>query len=87
MLKGLPILPAGPFDVSGLIDLEQLRRDEIESLGMVKIVEVKDPTPIVPGAYLTGNIERVTEYEKGPRFCSLKEEIKWSSISSWESSH
>ncbi len=58
-------LPAGPFEVSGLIDLEQLRRDEIESLGFVKIVEIKEPTPIVPGAYLTGNIERVTDYEKG----------------------
>jgi 7,8-dihydropterin-6-yl-methyl-4-(beta-D-ribofuranosyl)aminobenzene 5'-phosphate synthase len=41
-----------------------LRREDIESLGFVKIVEVKDPTPIVPGAYLTGRIEQVTEYEK-----------------------
>jgi len=32
----------------------------------VKIVEVRNPTPIVPGAYLTGNIERVTDYEKSP---------------------
>lgn len=65
-------LPAGPFEVSGLIDLEQLRRDEIESLGMVKIVEVKEPTLIVPGAYLTGNIERVTEYEKGSPILLIK---------------
>lgn len=65
-------LPAGPFEVSGLIDLEQLRRDEIESLGTVKIVEVKDPTLIVPGAYLTGNIERVTEYEKGSPILLIK---------------
>lgn len=65
-------LPAGPFEVSGLIDLEQLRRDEIESLGMVKIVEVKEPTLIVSGAYLTGNIERVTEYEKGSPILLIK---------------
>jgi 7,8-dihydropterin-6-yl-methyl-4-(beta-D-ribofuranosyl)aminobenzene 5'-phosphate synthase len=65
-------LPAGPFDVSGMIDLEQLRKDEIESLGITKIVEIKDPTPIVPGAYLTGNIERVTEYEKGSPILWIK---------------
>ena len=48
----------------GLSDLEDLRKDEIEKLGFVKILEVRDPTPIVPGAYLTGNIERTTDYEK-----------------------
>lgn len=65
-------LPAGAFDVSGMIDLEQLRRDEIESLGVAKIIEIKDPTLIVPGAYLTGNIERVTEYEKGSPMLLIK---------------
>jgi 7,8-dihydropterin-6-yl-methyl-4-(beta-D-ribofuranosyl)aminobenzene 5'-phosphate synthase len=30
----------------------------------VKIVEIIDPTPIVSGAYLTGRIEKVTDYEK-----------------------
>jgi 7,8-dihydropterin-6-yl-methyl-4-(beta-D-ribofuranosyl)aminobenzene 5'-phosphate synthase len=30
----------------------------------LKVVEVKNPTEIVPGAYLTGNIERLTAYEK-----------------------
>ena len=65
-------MPAGAFEVSGLIDLEQLRGDEIESLGIAKIVMVKDPTPIVPGAYLTGNIERVTEYEKGSPILFIK---------------
>lgn len=49
---------------NGIADLDQLRREEIEALGFVKIVEIRDPTPIVPGAYLTGNIERVTDYEK-----------------------
>ncbi len=44
-------------------DLGQLKREDIEAAG-VKIVEVKAPTEIVPGAYFTGNIERVTAYEK-----------------------
>jgi 7,8-dihydropterin-6-yl-methyl-4-(beta-D-ribofuranosyl)aminobenzene 5'-phosphate synthase len=47
-----------------IVSLEALKREEIESLGFVKIVEVKDPTPIVPGAYLTGKIEQVTDYEQ-----------------------
>jgi 7,8-dihydropterin-6-yl-methyl-4-(beta-D-ribofuranosyl)aminobenzene 5'-phosphate synthase len=44
-------------------DLGQLRKEDIEALGL-KIVEVKTRQEIVPGAYFTGNIERVTAYEK-----------------------
>jgi 7,8-dihydropterin-6-yl-methyl-4-(beta-D-ribofuranosyl)aminobenzene 5'-phosphate synthase len=58
-------LPKVYAPVSGLNDLGQLNRDDLEGLGIVKVVEVKKPTPVIPGAYLTGNIERVTEYEKG----------------------
>jgi len=50
----------------GIQSLEYLNRGDIESLGLVKIVEIKDPFPIVEGAYSTGKIERVTEYEKVP---------------------
>jgi len=32
----------------------------------LKIVETRVPTPIVPGAFFTGKVERVTEYEKIP---------------------
>jgi 7,8-dihydropterin-6-yl-methyl-4-(beta-D-ribofuranosyl)aminobenzene 5'-phosphate synthase len=39
---------------------------------LVRILEIKEPTPIVPGAYLTGNIERVTEYEKGSPILFIK---------------
>jgi 7,8-dihydropterin-6-yl-methyl-4-(beta-D-ribofuranosyl)aminobenzene 5'-phosphate synthase len=46
-------------------DLGQLMREEIEALGL-KIVELKKPAQIIPGAYFTGNIERVTAYEKVP---------------------
>jgi 7,8-dihydropterin-6-yl-methyl-4-(beta-D-ribofuranosyl)aminobenzene 5'-phosphate synthase len=40
------------------------KKEDIESLGLVEVIEIKDPTPIVPGAYLTGRIEKVTDYEK-----------------------
>ncbi len=46
-------------------DLGQLMKEDIEALGL-KIVEVKKPIEIIPGAYFTGNIERVTAYEKVP---------------------
>jgi 7,8-dihydropterin-6-yl-methyl-4-(beta-D-ribofuranosyl)aminobenzene 5'-phosphate synthase len=40
------------------------KKEEIEGLGIVRIVEITDPTPVFPGAYLTGRIEKVTDYEK-----------------------
>jgi 7,8-dihydropterin-6-yl-methyl-4-(beta-D-ribofuranosyl)aminobenzene 5'-phosphate synthase len=46
-------------------DLGQLRSEDIEALGL-KVVEVKRPMEIIPGAHLTGKIERVTTYEKVP---------------------
>jgi 7,8-dihydropterin-6-yl-methyl-4-(beta-D-ribofuranosyl)aminobenzene 5'-phosphate synthase len=49
-----------------IASLLALKREDVEELGVVKIVEVKTPTPIVQGAYLPGKIERVTDYEKIP---------------------
>jgi 7,8-dihydropterin-6-yl-methyl-4-(beta-D-ribofuranosyl)aminobenzene 5'-phosphate synthase len=46
-------------------DIGQLQRSDIEALGL-KVVEVKSSTQIIPGAFFTGNIERVTSYEKIP---------------------
>ena len=46
------------------IRLSRPQKEDIEGLGFVKIVEIKDLTPIVSGAYLTGRIEKVTDYEK-----------------------
>ena len=60
----------------GLHHMGQLKREDIESLGFVKIVEIKDPTPIVPGAYLTGRVERVTEYEKVAPYLLIEREGK-----------
>jgi 7,8-dihydropterin-6-yl-methyl-4-(beta-D-ribofuranosyl)aminobenzene 5'-phosphate synthase len=48
-----------------IASLGQLTREEVEGLGFVHIREITDPTPLVPGAYLTGRIEKVTDYEKG----------------------
>jgi 7,8-dihydropterin-6-yl-methyl-4-(beta-D-ribofuranosyl)aminobenzene 5'-phosphate synthase len=52
-------------------DIGQLKREDIEALGL-KVVEVKTPVEIVPGAYFTGNIERVTSYEKVPPIFQIK---------------
>ena len=49
-----------------IVSLSALKREDIEELGLVKIVEVKAPTPIVQGAYLTGSIKRITDYEQIP---------------------
>jgi 7,8-dihydropterin-6-yl-methyl-4-(beta-D-ribofuranosyl)aminobenzene 5'-phosphate synthase len=58
--------PARPGDPpKDAEDLGQLAREKIERLGLVGIVEITSPTEVVPGAFLTGNIERVTAYEKG----------------------
>ncbi|HWR97357.1 MAG TPA: MBL fold metallo-hydrolase [Candidatus Methanoperedens sp.] len=46
-------------------DLGRLAQGDIEAIGL-KVVEVKNPTQVIPGGYLTGNIERVTTYEKVP---------------------
>ena len=51
--------------------LGQLKREVIEGCGL-KIVEVQAPTEIIPGAYFTGRIERVTAYEKVPTSFQVK---------------
>jgi 7,8-dihydropterin-6-yl-methyl-4-(beta-D-ribofuranosyl)aminobenzene 5'-phosphate synthase len=52
-------------------DLGQLMKEDIEKLGL-KVVELKKPAQIIPGAYFTGNIERVTSYEKMPATLQIK---------------
>ncbi len=49
-----------------VVSLLALKREDIEGLGLLRIVEAKIPTPIVQGAYLTGRVERVTDYEQIP---------------------
>jgi 7,8-dihydropterin-6-yl-methyl-4-(beta-D-ribofuranosyl)aminobenzene 5'-phosphate synthase len=56
-----------------VVDLLALKREDIEGLGLLRIVEVTTPTPIVPGAYLTGRIERFTDYEQVPPVFVAKE--------------
>jgi 7,8-dihydropterin-6-yl-methyl-4-(beta-D-ribofuranosyl)aminobenzene 5'-phosphate synthase len=52
-------------------DLGQLRKEDIEALGL-KVVEAKTAVEIIPGAYITGNIERVTSYEKVSKSYQIK---------------
>ncbi|HSR12385.1 MAG TPA: twin-arginine translocation signal domain-containing protein [Thermodesulfobacteriota bacterium] len=72
--KGIPFYVGEQFFVGtygrrpdGTVQtLMALKKEDVEALGLVKIVEVKEPTAIIPGAYLPGKIEQVTEYEKVP---------------------
>jgi len=49
-----------------------LKREEVERSRVVKIVEIENPTQIVPGAYLTGTIEMVMPFEKPNPACLIK---------------
>jgi 7,8-dihydropterin-6-yl-methyl-4-(beta-D-ribofuranosyl)aminobenzene 5'-phosphate synthase len=72
--KGIPLYVGEQFFTGtysrqpngNIVSLLALNRADVEALGFVKIVEIKDPTPIIPGAYLPGRVERVTDYEKIP---------------------
>ena len=48
-------------------DIGQLN-NYIDRLGIVNVTEIKEATEVIPGGYFTGNIERVTDYEKGSQF-------------------
>lgn len=63
---------SGRFSMENPASLGQLDREEIESLGTVRIVEIREPREVIPGCYLTGNIERATEYEKIPPSLLIK---------------
>jgi len=52
-------------------DFGQLRKEDIEALGL-KVVETKTAVEIIPGAHVTGNIERTTSYEKMPASLQIK---------------
>ncbi|MBI4963677.1 MAG: MBL fold metallo-hydrolase [Desulfomonile tiedjei] len=53
------------------VDIGQLNKQDIEAFGL-KVVEVKEPVQIIPGTYFTGNIDRVTTYEKVPPSLLIK---------------
>jgi 7,8-dihydropterin-6-yl-methyl-4-(beta-D-ribofuranosyl)aminobenzene 5'-phosphate synthase len=48
-----------------LIDLGRLDKEAIEQQSIAEIVEVDEPIEVMPGCYLTGAIERATDYEQG----------------------
>jgi 7,8-dihydropterin-6-yl-methyl-4-(beta-D-ribofuranosyl)aminobenzene 5'-phosphate synthase len=47
------------------MDIGQFKKEDIEALGL-DVIEVDEPGQMIPGAYLTGNIDRTTAYEKVP---------------------
>jgi len=47
-----------------IIRATELKKHDVEQLGLVRIVEVTEPAQIIPGACLPGRIEQVTDYEK-----------------------
>jgi 7,8-dihydropterin-6-yl-methyl-4-(beta-D-ribofuranosyl)aminobenzene 5'-phosphate synthase len=79
--KGIPLYVGDPFFAGtyqrlpngNVISLLGLNRQDVEGLGFIKIVEIKEPTPFIPGAYFTGKVEQLTDYEKvPPRFVEKK---------------
>jgi 7,8-dihydropterin-6-yl-methyl-4-(beta-D-ribofuranosyl)aminobenzene 5'-phosphate synthase len=67
---------SGRFSMEDPAYLGQLDREEIESLGTVKIVEIREPKEVIPGCCLSGTIERATEYEKIPPSLLIKRDDK-----------
>jgi 7,8-dihydropterin-6-yl-methyl-4-(beta-D-ribofuranosyl)aminobenzene 5'-phosphate synthase len=63
---------SGRFSMENPTYLGQLDREAIDSLGVVRIVEVEEPEEVIPGVYLTGNIERTTSYERIPPSLLIK---------------
>jgi 7,8-dihydropterin-6-yl-methyl-4-(beta-D-ribofuranosyl)aminobenzene 5'-phosphate synthase len=57
------------------VDLGQLKKEDIERFGL-EVIEIKKPTEVMPGAYFTGNIERVTDYERVPPGLLIKRDEK-----------
>ena len=72
MRKELPLYIGQEFFVGNygkrpngnIVQTNLLKKEDVEALGFVKIVEIKGPTAIIPGAVFPGKIERVTDYEK-----------------------
>jgi 7,8-dihydropterin-6-yl-methyl-4-(beta-D-ribofuranosyl)aminobenzene 5'-phosphate synthase len=60
-----------------IASLLALKREEIESMNLVKIVETKVPSPIIPGAYFSGKVDQVTDYEKIPPVFVAKRGDQW----------
>lgn len=53
-------------DDGSITSLLALNRRELDNLGVVRIVETKGPTAIIPGAFLSGRVEQRAEYEAIP---------------------
>jgi 7,8-dihydropterin-6-yl-methyl-4-(beta-D-ribofuranosyl)aminobenzene 5'-phosphate synthase len=83
--KGIPLYVGEQFFVGTyqrqpngqVVSLTALNREDVSSLGFVRIVEIKEPTSFIPGAYFTGKVEQVTDYEKIPPGFLAKKGNEW----------
>jgi 7,8-dihydropterin-6-yl-methyl-4-(beta-D-ribofuranosyl)aminobenzene 5'-phosphate synthase len=72
--KGIPLYVGEQFfdgtysklPDGNVISLSALTRQDLEKLDLIRVVEVREPTAIIPGAYLPGKVERVIDYEQMP---------------------
>jgi 7,8-dihydropterin-6-yl-methyl-4-(beta-D-ribofuranosyl)aminobenzene 5'-phosphate synthase len=73
---GVHFFSGSYFRISGdlVASLLALKREDIENLDLVNIVESSLPTQIIPGAYLIGHIDQITDYEKIPPYFLTKRE-------------
>ena len=72
MREGIPFYLGEPAfverfsrEASGRVNkMNKLRKEDVEALGFIKIIETPKAVPIIPGAYTSGRINMVTDYEK-----------------------
>ncbi len=82
IFKGIPFYVGEQFfagsymrtSSDNVATLMALKREDIVELDLVEIIEIKLPKQIVPGAYLIGGIDQVTDYEKIPPVFLTKRE-------------
>ncbi len=55
------------------LDIGRLSKADIETARLVEIVEVKNPTEVMPGGYFSGHVDQVTDYEKIPPVLLVKQ--------------
>jgi len=78
--KSIPLYVGDQFFVGtyqrlangNIISLTDLKKNDVEALDFVKITEINGPTPFIPGAYFTGKVEQITNYETVPSIYLVK---------------
>jgi 7,8-dihydropterin-6-yl-methyl-4-(beta-D-ribofuranosyl)aminobenzene 5'-phosphate synthase len=56
-----------------VISVTSLTREDLEATGVVRVVPIIGPTSLIPGAWLPGRVEQVTDFERiAPNFVARK---------------